>query len=395
MCTTISGNSYIGKILSKEFNGKTEISSSDLYNLDKNKDHKADLDTDQDGKVSANELKTFLKQEGLLQKPTTLKGKVALEKDLESEARSLTELIQKGGSLVKHDSDPKNITFELKVNQQEQAPDLEKVKSEEETDNQPVLKLGQLGDAIQKLQILLNKLDVGFKFNHVGKTFDQRTEEAVKTYQRNNSLPETGIVDKKTLTSMEEATKLDSREVYIEGKVNPATGIKVPDTDRVKALVATQLSNMGINTDKAFDVGEKLVESQHIQDKRMGSEHKCYTAVKNALEDALNLPYERFAVKKGNRGDWARTAGTNMLSKHPELFKEIKGLDRDDLKSLPAGAIIVYKPLAANKPGHIGVQNGQGKDISDKERIQENVHKTAAFEVYFPVDILPEPAKKK
>ncbi len=385
MCTIISGNSYIGKILNKELDGKNETSSADLYHIDKNNDHKSDLDPNKDGNISAEELKNYLKQEGLLQKGGTAKQQNVIDKQIALEAQTLTKLIQNGCTFVRHETEPKSVDFDLNQNQEEKAPELSRVKTAGDTENEPVFKLGMFGEAIKQLQILLNKLDVGTKFTPNNK-FDQRTEDAVRMFQKNNKLPETGIVDKTTLKAMEEATKLDSNEVYIQGKVNPVTGVTVTDTDRVKAMVATQLNDQGVDLDKAFSIGEKLVSSQQRQDKKMASEHLCYTAVKNAFQGALDLPYERFPIKKGNNGSWARTAGTNLLSKHPDVFKEIKGLQREDLKFLPAGAVVVYKPTAANKPGHIGVQNGQGKDISDKERIQANVHVSANFEVFFPID---------
>ncbi|PKL76484.1 MAG: hypothetical protein CVV27_10025 [Candidatus Melainabacteria bacterium HGW-Melainabacteria-1] len=112
----------------------------------------------------------------------------------------------------------------------------------------------------------------------------------------------------------------------------------------------------------------------------------CYTAVKRAIDDAMNIPYKVYGGKQYPAGGSAKTAGAYMLSKSSEFVK-IEGLKRTDLDNLPAGAVIVYKPRKGH--GHIGVQDGKGLDISDKARTQRNVHTAAAFEVYFPVSTRP------
>ncbi len=153
------------------------------------------------------------------------------------------------------------------------------------------------------------------------------------------------------------------------------------DFERVQDMVATQLSEKGIDSEKAFGIGKELTGAAQTWDRRMPSSTMCYTAVKRAIDDAINIPYK---VYGGRNGGSAKTAGTNMLSKSPE-FVQIQGLTRGDLDNLPAGAVIVYKPAKGH--GHIGVQDGKGQDISDKTRTQSNVHRSAAFEVWYPVSV--------
>lgn len=163
------------------------------------------------------------------------------------------------------------------------------------------------------------------------------------------------------------------------GPVAPKSDPK--DFERVKKLVSTQLSQQGIDPQKAFGIGSQLSKAAEKTDLRMPSKTMSYAAVKHAIDDALNVPYQPFGGKDGGS---AKTAGKNLLSKSPE-FVQLTGIQRNDLDNLPAGAVVVFKPEQGH--GHIGVQNGQGKDISDVTRSQGNSHRTADFEVWFPVSV--------
>lgn len=240
--------------------------------------------------------------------------------------------------------------------------------------------------------------------------YDDKTAAAVSTFQKNNGLQVTGEVDAETLRKLLDATKEDEAtyprlEALIKTESSDSQP-ELPDTvdvtptpkpsevktyandfERVQDLVATQLSAKGADPAKAFEVGGKLKDAARKWDKKMPSETMCYTAVKRAIDDSLKIPYQVFAGKRYPAGKSAKTAGKYLLSKQPEFVK-VDGLKRSDLDNLPAGAVIVYKPAKGH--GHIGVQDGAGHDISDKTRIQSNVHKHADFEVYYPVAVRGE-----
>lgn len=242
---------------------------------------------------------------------------------------------------------------------------------------------GQKGESVKQLHILLNK--VYPELNLSGDEFTAETEEAVKLFQKNNKLNITGEVDPTTLSHLEISTKADENDIYVPDDIKKED-ISVSDAERVKSIVASQLTEKGTDPEKAFETGNKLLESVKKWDRKMNTDDRCYTAVKNSIQDAMKIPYFRTGQKfEGYPGSWARTAGTAFLSKQPEFVK-IEGLERQDLTKLPPGAVIVYKPLS-KQPGHIGVQDGNGNDISDKKRNQAYVHKTAKFEVYFPVSV--------
>lgn len=76
------------------------------------------------------------------------------------------------------------------------------------------IKQGDEQDCVYVIQILLNNLAKKYKnYNTISITgkFDQETEESVKAFQKTNSLPITGTVDKKTwnlLTSINNICRL-------------------------------------------------------------------------------------------------------------------------------------------------------------------------------------------
>ncbi|MEZ0370848.1 MAG: peptidoglycan-binding protein [Candidatus Sericytochromatia bacterium] len=270
-----------------------------------------------------------------------------------------------------------------------------------------LLKVGDSSATVTELNKLLKDIGLLQASTHV---YTTDTETAVKSFQKDNHLPVTGSVDALTLRKLIEATKEDETnypklETLLgntptgQGEKPSGGGEPVTDQpvepkqyateyDRVKDLVATQLSDKGSDPEKAFAVGSSLKDAASKWDRKMPSSSLCYTAVKRAIDDALHVPYQVFGGKGHPNGSWAKTAGKYLLSQNPEFVK-IEGLKRADLDNLPAGAVIVYKP--AKGPGHIGVQDGQGHDISDKTRTQANVYRSADFEVYYPVAVREKP----
>ncbi|MGV3526392.1 MAG: peptidoglycan-binding domain-containing protein [Candidatus Sericytochromatia bacterium] len=292
----------------------------------------------------------------------------------------------------------------------------------------PVVELmskGQKNATIQELNDLLNGLDL---LGSVNRIFSDRTENALKEFQSSNGLRPHGKLDAATLHKLIEAAKQDEEtfprlEALLPKKPTAPTPATRPpqqtqptpqpaenapaaptpetpapvapaapktyanDFERVKDMVATQLADKGVNTDHAFEVGAKLTTQAKKWDRAMPSSSMCYTAVKRAIDDAMDIPYRRYDGKAYPNGTFAKTAGDYMLSKQPEFVK-IEGLSRSDLDNLPSGAVIVYKPRSG--AGHIGVQDGTGKDVSDKTRTQANVHRNAPFEVWFPIAVRGE-----
>jgi hypothetical protein len=64
--------------------------------------------------------------------------------------------------------------------------------------------------------------------------------------------------------------------------------------------------------------------------------------------------------------------------------QEVKGLGADQLKKLPAGAIVVWAANASNPYGHISVAMGDGTEASDIMRNQITNLNGSSFRVFYP-----------
>jgi len=67
-------------------------------------------------------------------------------------------------------------------------------------------------------------------------------------------------------------------------------------------------------------------------------------------------------------------------------FQEIKGITRDDIKTLPAGAVIVWSNTNGHKSGHISVALGDGREASDIFRNQMTQY-SDSYRIFVPNDM--------
>lgn len=102
----------------------------------------------------------------------------------------------------------------------------------------------------------------------------------------------------------------------------------------------------------------------------------CFKGVREGFEES--------GFSNGEiRGKSAYMAA-GMLRKHKN-FTEIQGLTKSDLKSLPAGCVIVWDKSQGHKHGHIAVTLGNGQEASD--HVQGLVQRNAKFWVFVPTGI--------
>ncbi|MHC9539215.1 MAG: hypothetical protein AB9903_06815 [Vulcanimicrobiota bacterium] len=73
----------------------------------------------------------------------------------------------------------------------------------------------------------------------------------------------------------------------------------------------------------------------------------------------------------------------DQLASNPKV-QEIKGVTAEQLKTLPAGAIVVWAANASNPHGHISVAMGDGKEASDIMRNQITNLNGSSFRVFMP-----------
>lgn len=95
----------------------------------------------------------------------------------------------------------------LKEAEKNNPPVVEEVKKKEEIIKEVmILKKGDKGEEVKKLQTLLGVTDDGI--------FGSDTEKAVKKFQKENNLKDDGIVGEKTLSLLEESTTDNSESFY-------------------------------------------------------------------------------------------------------------------------------------------------------------------------------------
>lgn len=103
---------------------------------------------------------------------------------------------------------------------------------------------------------------------------------------------------------------------------------------------------------------------------------RCLAGVNRALSQVygqtLSYPSAYMAIK-GLQGE-------NPLS---SKFKEVS-VSREQLKSLPAGAIVVWDRSAGNPHGHISIALGNGREASDFS-MNQMTDRDAAYHVFLPV----------
>lgn len=108
--------------------------------------------------------------------------------------------------------------------------------------------------------------------------------------------------------------------------------------------------------------------------------HYCYRAVKNALK-----PFGK------NLTGGSAYMAADQLAKDP-AFKEITGVSREDLRKLPAGAVVVYDKIpnytgknSACNHGHISIALGDGREASYQTRAQvKTFNDRSQGKVYYP-----------
>lgn len=102
-----------------------------------------------------------------------------------------------------------------------------------------------------------------------------------------------------------------------------------------------------------------------------GSGRNCKRGVRMALE------------KQGQTlGGVSAYMAANQLARN-DKFKEIKGLERGDLRNLPPGATVVWNKGPGHPHGHISIAMGNGREASDVMRNQI-VNYPSSYRVFLP-----------
>lgn len=118
--------------------------------------------------------------------------------------------------------------------------------------------------------------------------------------------------------------------------------------------------------------GERLatIAKKHAK----GDGHHCLRYVADDLE-RIGINVEGLAAYQA----------ANQLAGNKKV-REIVGLKNEDLKSLPAGAIVVWDKCKGHRYGHISISLGKGKEASDVLRPQLTNY-GPRFRVFVPSDM--------
>ncbi|MFN8673415.1 MAG: peptidoglycan-binding domain-containing protein [Candidatus Sericytochromatia bacterium] len=201
--------------------------------------------------------------------------------------------------------------FTLNINKEaigkNTAPSMENI-----SEGKSVMKIGDYGTTVGMLQERLSKL--GYPVNR-NNTFDIQTENALKKFQKDNCVEQTGQLGKTTLAALNSAEKPSFWNTGTTGKILAKAAERVAKTKNTVGW--------------------------------------CYSGVATAL----------YKVYGGIVYGESAYMAANQLSKNSK-FKEVK-VKASDLPKLPAGAVVVWGKTADSPHGHISVALGNGKEASD------------------------------
>lgn len=157
----------------------------------------------------------------------------------------------------------------------------------------------------------------------------------------------------------------------------------------MNAACQKALFNQHFNTDTnlpslkqakySSEMGEKLANIACKNAERTGTIGRCYHGVKDSLKLA--------GLNHGEMTGGSAWQAADSLKNHKNFNKV--GVQRDQLKSLPAGCIIVWDPFTDRKGkyhehGHIAVTLGNGKEASD--HVQNLLTSGDKYTVYVPTN---------
>ncbi|HMG23028.1 MAG TPA: peptidoglycan-binding domain-containing protein, partial [Kofleriaceae bacterium] len=160
------------------------------------------------------------------------------------------------------------------------------------------LNKGDTGVQVTKLQQAL--VDMGYP-NPVNGTFDATTETALKKFQKDAPVVETGVLDKPTLEALHK--KYDTRKPYLDNaKFDPATpgkGVRALSADDKTAALAAMVPDRGPGGKFVDDTGDGHKYADEIEAKLktlIASLHKRLFEDKAPLRADPAKNFEKWAV---------------------------------------------------------------------------------------------------
>lgn len=198
------------------------------------------------------------------------------------------------------------------------------------------LKPGDEGEAVEYVQERLRTWGHGIQADGA---YGPKTTEAIRRFQRDRGIQANGRIGATTLAALDAPPP--------------------PDHNRIRPTA---------NGDKLGRMAERVA-------RRRGTTGWCYAGVADSVARALGFTL------------WGKSAymAADILAGSSD-FKEAHNIRPQDLKDLPAGAIVVWGKTGVSKHGHISVSLGDGREASDHvdtQRTQLRGHTN--FRVFMPL----------
>ena len=157
------------------------------------------------------------------------------------------------------------------------------------------------------------------------------------------------------------------------------TEINKKDNEEQSYEILKEATGSGIYKGFAYDeeAGNAIAaaaEALHGNNGTPGG--KCGAGVSDALEDALGYDIN------GNGCDWG-----NLLAQRDDWTEVTDYVTAEDLKNLPAGAIVSWSQYDGCQYGHVFISDGQGNEISDfKSSVTTDyyIDRGATYRVFIP-----------
>jgi len=202
--------------------------------------------------------------------------------------------------------------------------------------------------------------------------FGKETRAALEKFQKDQNLKVDGLAGDQTREAlMGQAAPRQPQTPQPQGnQAQPASGpAPVEGPSKAAPTQATQATQPGERS--AF--GSRLAkDAERIAASGVaGRGRNCKRGVRMALE------------KQGmTLNGVSAYMAADQLAKNKK-FGEAKGLQRNDLRNLPPGAIVVWNKGKGHPHGHISVALGNGREASDVLRNQI-VNYPSSFRVFMP-----------
>lgn len=140
--------------------------------------------------------------------------------------------------------------------------------------------------------------------------------------------------------------------------------------DGSQAVSQSTAPSTDLSSAQGSDFGKKFASQAEKTANRINTSGLCLKGVNDTMQ-AMGLPVHREA---------AAWMAVDDFQKNPK-FKEVK-VSKDQLKSLPAGAVVIWDKGSGLPYGHISVALGDGREASSKVRQQLLLNTN--FHVFLP-----------